>query len=1229
MGPKQQSKSSKAVEAEAVEEMEQEMATGRPAVATFTGEVSPLSADMSSIVAMLQKCLQSQSEFADRWEKEAIKQERRWSQVQVQVNNLRDDLDGQRGSEHDPQPGPSSRSEGGSSPSPPDDEPSGGESAARGWSQPAVPKLEEGDDIEQYLTTFERLATAYLWPERDWAVRLVPHLTGKARAAYVAMASEDSSEYIRVKEAILTKYEINEEVYRQRFREPDVRGSETPREFYNHLKDLYFKWMHPERRRKEEIGEILILEQFYRSLSPEIRVWVKERNPTSARNAADLVENYLAARRGPKTFRFSLQQKSSPSQGKSGGSGVGGGPGQMAGREKQRQASVPFNKTTLPAKPVVCYVCGQVGHIKPDCPLRRAKSAYFCTVPRPAFAQNLQQGRKQLLEIKVDGKPATALLDTGSIQTLVHPSLLTNQPYFEGPGLNISCVHGDHKTYPTAVVFLEVVNQTFLLSVGVVAGLAHQVILGQDIPILQELVQSCKPVYVVTISQSRNQTLADEDGSESERIGDKMGPDQQCGSGSDGEQHSLRELPFFKSELPTEHPVKARKSKKQRWLLKMAGTVKHTSLGFPEVDVDGVDEPVDFKQLQKQDESLHSFFEHAVSITEKDNAHPNGEGYVLTDGVLFHKSRGTGSEKLVVPKMLREQVLKLGHSIPWAGHLGFKKTFDRISNRFYWPGIQKEVQQYCQSCPVCQMSGGKNVPKYPLQPLPIIDVPFKRIGMDIVGPLERTQAGNCFILVICDYSTRYPEAFPLRNITAKQVAYALLQLFSRVGIPAEILTDQGTNFLSNTLKQIYRLLGIKGIRTTPYHPQTDGLVERYNRTLKSMLKKFISINGKDWDKWLPYLLFAYREVPQASTGFSPFELLYGRQLRGPLDILQESWVGPRGEPTNVVSHVLKMREKMEEATNLVRNQLERVQQQQQTWYDKTDRQRVFNPGQKVFLLLPTSDNKLLAKWQGPYTVLRRLGGTTYEIEMPERRNPKQVFHINLLKKWKSRDPPLCEQCFVQKVEEEYEVERELPPVNDSPASLDLSHLSLTQQQELEAIIPPDLFQERPGTTDLVRHDIHLKSSTPIRQRMYRVPEKMLPVLRDEIEVMLKLGVIELSNSEWSNPVVLVIKKDGSIRFCIDFRRVNAQSDFDAYPLPRLDDLIECVGQAKYISTLDLCKGYWQVPLTDAAKPLTAFRTPQGLAVHKDAFRTPWCASHLSEADEQGAVWYGFVCCGLP
>ncbi len=110
-----------------------------------------------------------------------------------------------------------------------------------------------------------------------------------------------------------------------------------------------------------------------------------------------------------------------------------------------------------------------------------------------------------------------------------------------------------------------------------------------------------------------------------------------------------------------------------------------------------------------------------------------------------------------------------------------------------------------------------------------------------------------------------------------------------MGIPKEILTDQGTNFMSHALQQVYHLQGIKRVRTTPCHPQTDSLVERFNQTLKSMLNKFESETGKDWDKWLPYLLFAYREVTQAPTVFSPFELLFAHQVRGPLDVLEDSW----------------------------------------------------------------------------------------------------------------------------------------------------------------------------------------------------------------------------------------------------------------------------------------------------------------------------------------------------
>ena len=197
------------------------------------------------------------------------------------------------------------------------------------------------------------------------------------------------------------------------------------------------------------------------------------------------------------------------------------------------------------------------------------------------------------------------------------------------------------------------------------------------------------------------------------------------------------------------------------------------------------------------------------------------------------------------------------------------------------------------------------------------------------------------------------------------------------------------------------MLHVQPIRTTP---QTDGLVERFNQTLKLMLKKTLVKEGKDWDKLLPYLLFAYREVPQASNGFSPFELLYSHSVRGPLDILSESWQSSERSKESVVSHVLSMRLKLELMKDMAHTNLKSAQDHQKQWYDRNSRVREFQSGDLVLLLLPTAANKLLAKWQGPYRVMKRVGKVDYQIEMPDRRRKKGVYHVNLLKRWEEAGP---------------------------------------------------------------------------------------------------------------------------------------------------------------------------------------------------------------------------------
>ena len=155
--------------------------------------------------------------------------------------------------------------------------------------------------------------------------------------------------------------------------------------------------------------------------------------------------------------------------------------------------------------------------------------------------------------------------------------------------------------------------------------------------------------------------------------------------------------------------------------------------------------------------------------------------------------------------------------------------------------------------------------------MPLIDTPFKRVAVDIVGPIApANEAGHRYILTLVDYATRYPEAVPFKKITTEEVAEALLDIYSRVGIPEEVLTDQGTQFMSECMQEVSRLLSIKGLTSTPYHPFCNGLVERWNRTLKSMLKRLCQDQPKRWHRLINPVLFTYRDVPQEATGFSPF-----------------------------------------------------------------------------------------------------------------------------------------------------------------------------------------------------------------------------------------------------------------------------------------------------------------------------------------------------------------------
>ena len=261
-----------------------------------------------------------------------------------------------------------------------------------------------------------------------------------------------------------------------------------------------------------------------------------------------------------------------------------------------------------------------------------------------------------------------------------------------------------------------------------------------------------------------------------------------------------------------------------------------------------------------------------------------------------------------------------------AGHLGINKTYQKIMQHFYWPGLKKDVKLFCRSCHTCQIIGKPNqkIPAALLRPIHAFDEPFNQVHIDCVGPLPRTRTGNQYMLTVMCASTRFPEAVPLRNIRAATIVKHLIKFFMLVGLPKTLQSDQGSNFLARIFQQVMNQLGIKQNISSAYHPQSQGALERFHQTLKTMLRAFCYEQEKDWDEGIPLLLFAIRESVQESLGFSPFELVYGKEVRGPLKLLKEHWLEEE-ESGNLLDKVSELRHRLTKARESAKRNLEAAQ----------------------------------------------------------------------------------------------------------------------------------------------------------------------------------------------------------------------------------------------------------------------------------------------------------------
>ena len=379
------------------------------------------------------------------------------------------------------------------------------------------------------------------------------------------------------------------------------------------------------------------------------------------------------------------------------------------------------------------------------------------------------------------------------------------------------------------------------------------------------------------------------------------------------------------------------------------------------------------------------------------------------NGLLYYiwQPRNTNTKTdvrkcVVIPKAMRKDILVQYHESFTGGHFGVKRTYDVIYDRYYWEGMYADVERYCNECLVCaRRKSPHRQRQVQMGTMVAATRPFEVLEIDFVGPLPKSMSGNEHILVCTDGAgTRWVEAWAVAEASAETVAQLIVEeICCRYGCPKKIHSDRGAAFLSALCDKLYQLLQIEKSATTAYHPQANARVERFNGVLVDRLAMFAS--ERDWDAYIPYALAAYRCSYNASTGFTPHYLLFGREMVMPTDVLMNVDIDQLNYNVyDMTDYVDEIQYRMKKAFDVVHQRQGDLQASREQRNSDMRNPKQFHVGDMVMVYMPSDDKgKLSLPWRGPYKVAKRTSNVNYEIDFPDDdgRKPYRVVHVDRLK----------------------------------------------------------------------------------------------------------------------------------------------------------------------------------------------------------------------------------------
>jgi len=380
------------------------------------------------------------------------------------------------------------------------------------------------------------------------------------------------------------------------------------------------------------------------------------------------------------------------------------------------------------------------------------------------------------------------------------------------------------------------------------------------------------------------------------------------------------------------------------------------------------------------------------------------------------------------------------------------------------------------------------------------------------------------------------------------------------------------------------------VRSSPYHPQGNGVVERLHRTLNAIITKTAEKKG-NWASVVPMALYFIRSLPCESTGISPFMARQGWEPSTPIQLLYETWAERDLGEVDLEQWVLENSEHVENLRESSSLKLrESMEKRKKTW-DSKAKTRVFAVGEEVLMRKPGLCQKLEDSWEGPFVVTKQNSPLSYGIDTGDRKIPS--VHVSLLKAYE-RPEGIAK---IGRATSVFDADRKDDDIIDRYAEVKVTgdELDDSQKGDVARIMEEygDTLTKEPGLTDLAVFRIDTGESKPIYQRPYNTPAHFRDSINKEIDWLLEKDFIRPSESPWASPIVAVRKPDGTARLCVDFKRVNAITTNQPFYMPHVEEVLEGVGNSKYISKLDLSKGYYQVKMCEEDVSKTAFVCHRG------------------------------------